>query len=45
MADDSYELFFVEGDKKYQFVVGPDDIYTDNFHPDRTTPFTKDMMK
>ena len=45
MADDSCELFFVEGDKKYQFVVGPDDIYTDNFHPDRNTPFTKDMMK
>jgi len=45
MADDSAEIFFVEGLKKYQFVVGPDNIYTDNFHPDRTTPFTQDLME
>ncbi len=45
MADDSAELFLVEGVRKYQFVVGPDDIYTDNFHPDRTTPFSKEMFK
>lgn len=45
MADDSAEIFFVEGLKKYQFVVGPDNIYTDNFHPDRTKPFTRDLME
>ena len=45
MADDSCELFFVQGVGKHQFVVGPDDIHTDNFHPDRTTPFTDDMME
>ena len=44
MADDSCELFLVEGLKKYQLIVGPDDIYTDNFHPDRTTPFSDAMM-
>ncbi|MBN1674373.1 MAG: DUF4838 domain-containing protein [Kiritimatiellae bacterium] len=45
MADDSCELFFVDGVRKHQFVVGPDDIYTDNFHPDRTAKFTLDMLK
>jgi hypothetical protein len=44
-AQESVELFFVQEDKKYQILVGPDDVYADNFHPNLKLPFSMDMFK
>ncbi|HRU04299.1 MAG TPA: DUF4838 domain-containing protein [Candidatus Brocadiia bacterium] len=42
---ESVELFFVQGVKKYQFLLGPDNVYADNYHPDHTAKFSMDMFK
>ena len=43
--DESCELFLVHGARKYQFLIGPGDIYADNCHPDMSKKFNFDMFR
>jgi hypothetical protein len=43
--EESVELFLVQDVKKYQFLIGPDNIYADNYHPDLNKPFSMSMFK
>jgi hypothetical protein len=43
--EESCEVFLVQGVKKYQFLIGPENIYADNFHPDLNTPFSTETFK
>ena len=43
--DESCEVFLVQGNKQVQFLLGPGDIFADNYQPDLTREFTMDLFK
>lgn len=43
--DESCEVFLVQDQKRYQFLLGPRDVFADNYHPDLKTDFSMDMFK
>ncbi|OGV64000.1 MAG: hypothetical protein A3K19_04335 [Lentisphaerae bacterium RIFOXYB12_FULL_65_16] len=43
--NESCEMFLVQGVKKYQFLIGPGNIYADNYHPDLNQKFAMDMFQ
>ena len=42
--DESCEIFFVQGKRKVQILVGPGDIYADALHPDMEKEFSMEMF-
>ncbi|MHB8993996.1 MAG: DUF4838 domain-containing protein [Armatimonadota bacterium] len=43
--DESCEVFLVQGPKRVQFLLGPQDIFADNYQPDLAKDFTMDAFK
>jgi len=43
--DESCEVFLVQGHKQVQFLLGPRDIFADNFQPDLTREFSMDLFR
>ncbi|MBN1674012.1 MAG: DUF4838 domain-containing protein [Kiritimatiellae bacterium] len=44
-ADDSVELFFAQGVRKYQLIFGPDDIYVDSYEADMTKKYDSEKAR
>jgi hypothetical protein len=43
--DESCEVFFLQGKKMHQFLLGPGDIYADNLEPDVEQKFSMDVFR